>query len=77
MQCFFPGEFFYALPQFPAEKIVTFPLVWPKKVMTLPTLKDMTGIIKRDRLLPCAAHNKKRVALLSHLVQVATREELS
>ena len=77
MQCFFPGEFFYALPQFPAEKIVTFPLVWPKKVMTLPTLKDMTGIIKRDRLLPCAAHNNERVALLPHLVQVATREELS
>ena len=77
MQCFFPGEFFYALPQFPAEKIVTFPLVWPKKVMTLPTLKDTTGIIKRDRLLPCAAHSKKRVALLPHLVQVATREELS
>ena len=48
-----------------------------QKVMTLPTLKDMTGIIKRDRLLPCAVHNKKRVALLPHLVQVATREELS
>ena len=45
--------------------------------MTLPTLKDMTGIIKRDRLLPCALHNKKRVSLLPNLVQVATREELS
>ena len=77
MQFFFPGEFFYALPQFPAEKNVPLPLVWPKKVMTLPTLKDMTGIIKRDRLLPCALHNKKRVSLLPNLVQVATREELS
>ena len=46
-------NFFYALPQFPAEKNVTLPLVWPKIVMTLPTLKDMTGIIKRDQLLPC------------------------
>ena len=77
MHFFFPGEFFYALPQLPAERIVTLPLVWPKKVMTLPTLKDMTGIIKRDRLLPCTVHNKKRVALLPHLVQVATREKLS
>ena len=48
-----------------------------QKVMTLPTLKDMTGIIKRDRLLPCGVHNKKRVALLPHLVQVVTREQLS
>ena len=46
-------NFFYALPQFPAEKNVTLPLAWPKIVMTLPTLKDMTGIIKRDQLLPC------------------------
>ena len=42
-------NFFYALPQFPAEKNVTLPLVWPKIVMTLPTLKGMTGIIKRDQ----------------------------
>ena len=40
-------------------------------------LKDMKGIIKRDQLLPRAAHNRKRVALLPDLVQVATREELS
>ena len=46
-------NYFYALPQFPAEKNVTLPLVWPKIVMTLPTLKDMAGIIKRDQLLPC------------------------
>ena len=49
---FFPGELFYALPQFPADKNVTLPLVCPKIVMT--TLKDMTGIFKRDQLLPCA-----------------------
>ena len=42
-------NFFYALPQFPAEKNVTLPLVSPKIVMTLPTLKGMTGIIKRDQ----------------------------
>ena len=48
---FFPGELFYALPQFPADKNVTLPLVCPKIVMT--TLKDMTGIFKRDQLLPC------------------------
>ena len=41
------------------------------------TLKDMTGIIKRDQLLPCAVHNRKRVALLPDIAQVATREELS
>ena len=46
-------NFFYALPQFPAEKHNPPPqLLWPKIVMTLPTLKDMTGIIKRDQLLP-------------------------
>ena len=44
-------NFFSALPQFPAKKTATLPLVWPKKVMSLPTLKDMTGIInKRDQL---------------------------
>ena len=54
MQFFFSQvNFFYALPQFPAEKNVTLPLVWPKIVMTLPTLKDMAGIIKRYQLLPC------------------------
>ena len=48
---FFSGEFLSALPQFPAKKTVTLPLVWPKKVMSLPTLKDMTGIInKLDQL---------------------------
>ena len=47
-------NFFYALPLFPAEKNVTLPLVWSKIVMTLPTLKNMIGIItiKRDQLLP-------------------------
>ena len=45
-------NFFYALPQFPAEKNVILPLVWPKIVMSLPTLKDMTGVIKRDQFLP-------------------------
>ena len=44
---FFPREFFFqALSQFPVEKTVTLPLVWPKKVMTFPMLKDMTAIIK-------------------------------
>ena len=44
---FFPRNFFFqALPQFPTEKTVTLPLVWPKKVMTFSMLKDMTGIIK-------------------------------
>ena len=48
---FLSGEFLSALPQFPAKKTVTLPLVWPKKVMSLPTLKDMTGIInKLDQL---------------------------
>ena len=46
-------NFFCALPQFPAEKNVTLPLVWPKIVMTLPTLKGMTGIIKEINFLPC------------------------
>ena len=50
---FFQVNFFYALPQLPAEKNVTLPLVWPKIVMTLSALKDMTGIIERDLLLPC------------------------
>ena len=45
--------------------------------MTLPTLKYITGIIKRDQLLLCEVHNRKRVALLPDLVKVATREELS
>ena len=45
-------NFFYTLPQFPAEKNVILPLVWPKIVMSLPTLKDMTGVIKRDQFLP-------------------------
>ena len=44
-------NFFYALPQFPAEKNVTLLLVRPKIVMTLPKLKDMRGIIKRDILV--------------------------
>ena len=45
-------NFFYALPQSPAEKNVILPLVWPKIVMSLPTLKDMRGVIKRDQFLP-------------------------
>ena len=65
------------MPSPSTEKTVTFHLVWPKNVMTLPTLKDMTGIIKRDQLSPCAVHIRKRVALLPDLVQLATREELS
>ena len=40
-------------------------------------LKDMTGIIKRDQLLPRTVDNRKRVALLPDLAQVATREQLS
>ena len=72
VQFFSQGSFFHALPQFPAEKTVTLPLVWPKKVMTFPMQKDnITGIIiKRDQLLPCAVHNRTRVALLPDLVQV-------
>ena len=46
--------------------------------MTFPMQKDnITGIIKRDQLLPCAVHKRKRVALLPDLVQVVMREELS
>ena len=44
--------------------------------MTLPTLKDMIGIVKQDQALPCSVHNRKRVALLPDLVLVATQEEL-
>ena len=43
---------FVLLPRFPAKKCTPL-LVWPKMVMTLPTLTDMTGIIKRNQLLPC------------------------
>ena len=50
---FFPREFFLCPPPISCRKNVTLPLVWPKIVMTLPTLKDMTGIIERDQLLPC------------------------
>ena len=75
---FFPREFFFqALPQFPVEKTVTLPLVWPKKVMTFPMLKDMTAIIKGDQLLPCAVHHRNRFALLPDLVKEVTREDLS
>ena len=77
VQFFSQGNFSYAFPQFPAEKTVTLPLVWPKKVMTFLMLKDMTGIIKRDQLLPCAVHNRKRVGLLTDLLGVVTREEFS
>ena len=59
------------------KKNVTLPLVWHKIVMSLPTLKDVTRIIKRDQLLLCAFHRRKRVALLPDLVQVATPKELS
>ena len=45
--------------------------------MTFLMLKDMTGIIKRDQLLPCAVHNRKRVGLLTDLLGVVTREEFS
>ena len=45
--------------------------------MSLPTLKDVTGIInKQDQLLPCAVRNRKCAAFLPDLVRVATREEL-
>ena len=47
---FSPVNFSYALPQLHAEKM--YPLVWPKIVMSLLTLKDMTGVIKRDQFLP-------------------------
>ena len=40
--------------------------------MALPTLKDMTGIVKQDQALPCSVYNRKRVALLPDLVLVAT-----
>ena len=44
-------NFFLPFPNFLQKKTVTLPLVWPKKVMSLPTLKDMTGIInKLDQL---------------------------
>ena len=47
-------NFFPALPQFPAKKMYPpppAPFVRPKKVMSLPTQKDMTGIInKGDQL---------------------------
>ena len=73
MQFFFPSEFFLC------PSPVTLPLIWPKKSYDPrhSTLKDMTGIIKRDQLLPRAVDNRKRVALLPDLAQVATREELS
>ena len=72
MQFFFPGEFFMPFPCDP-------PLIWPQKSYDPrhSTLKDMTGIFKRDQLLPRAVDNRKRVALLPDLAQVATREELS
>ena len=47
-----------------------------QKVMTLPALKDIIGIVKQDQALPCSVHKRKRVALLPDLVLVATREEL-
>ena len=40
-------------PNYLQKKNVTLPFVWPKIVMTLPTLEDITGIIERDLLLPC------------------------
>ena len=44
-------NFFLPFPNFLQKKTATLPLVWPKKVMSLPTLNDMTGIInKRDQL---------------------------
>ena len=45
-------NFFLPYPNFlQKKKTVTLPLVWPKKVMSLPTLKDMTRIInKQDEL---------------------------
>ena len=52
MQFIFPGEFFLCPPPISCRKNVALLLVWPKIVMTLPTLKDMIGIIKRDQLLP-------------------------
>ena len=58
VQFFSPGKIFYALPQFPAEKNCNHPPCMAQKVMTYPMLKDMTGIIKQDQLLPCAVHNR-------------------
>ena len=44
-------NFFLPFPNFLQKKTVNLPLVWPKKVMSFPTLKDMAGIInKRDQL---------------------------
>ena len=53
VQFFFPRWILLCPPPISCRKNVTLPLVWPKIVMTLPTLKDMTRIIKRDWLLPC------------------------
>ena len=45
---FFSGEFFfYALPQFPAEKKCNPPPCKAQSSYDPPKLKDMTGIIKR------------------------------
>ena len=44
-------NFFLPFPNFLQKKTVTLPLVSTKKIMSLPTLKDMTGIInKQDQL---------------------------
>ena len=44
-------NFFLPFPNFLQKKTVNLPLVWPKKDMSLLTLKDMTGIInRRDQL---------------------------
>ena len=53
VQCFLPGEFFSCPSPISCKKNVTPPppFVRPKKVMSLPTQKDMTGIInKGDQL---------------------------
>ena len=66
---FFPRWIFLCPSPISYKKTVTLPLVWPKKVTSLPTLKDLTGIInKRDQLWSSAVCNRKCVAFLPDLV---------
>ena len=44
--------------------------------ITVNTLKDMIGIIKRDQALPCSVQNRKGVAFHPDLVQVRVREDV-
>ena len=77
VQFFLPGTVFVCATPISCRKNCNPPPRMIQKVVTLPTLKDTIGIIKRDQALHCSVHNRKRVALLPDLIQVATREELS